>query len=179
MHVQVEVPDSLIAQAVAEGLARASGATSSAPLTRAQTPRFQKYGPSGALPESAETWPAVIDNASGLIWPVAAISESATHAEGLQLAAECRAFGKADWRMPLDVEWATVIDRTQHKPALHPDFARLMGESIRPDGHWTSSPDVSAPDCAWYVDLSYGGVDFNGRVLRLRVRVVRSAVPSQ
>ena len=141
--------------------------------------RFAKHDGTAELPTDATSWAAVLDRATNLIWPVNELSEGATHQQALDLASACRLLGQADWQVAHPADFESIISRDHSGPAVHPEFIALMDGHLHNDWHWTSSPDVSAPDFAWYVGLDYGYVGIGDRDGRLRVRVVRSAVPSQ
>jgi hypothetical protein len=142
--------------------------------------RFAKLAGINELPADADSWSAVLDRATGLIWPVAELAEEATQDEAEKLASECRVFGLSDWQLAHIADYESIITRNAHGPAVHPEFAALMGESLHSDWHWTSVRDASDPEsCAWYVGLNGGNVSIDGRGYRLRARVVRSAVPGQ
>ena len=140
--------------------------------------RFVKVDANGNdLPNDAPTWPAFRSLATGVIWAVDELARM-SHAEATAAAATTDVAGGFGRLATLAEFEADVVDRERAEPAIN-DEVRYLAPGFDAGAFWTSSPDVSAPDYAWFVLLNYGGVNLFSRDDRLRVRVVRSAVPSQ
>ncbi len=110
---------------------------------------------------------SVVDNASGLIWqrtPPADMSQTAAEAycDGLVLDGAC------DWRLPQRIELISITDYTRASPTLD---MTVFGPSARP--FWSSTPDRSASDRAWYVSFVNGVIDTTIKSDPYGVRCVR------
>ena len=119
----------------------------------------------------------VTDNLTGLIWlqnanctdTVAGINKSSGYlvwadalawSNGLADGACGLTDGSqaGDWQLPNRKELTSLIDRSQHSPALpveHPFTA------VQSNFYWSSSAYASNAYDAWYVDVDYGGVNYS------------------
>lgn len=75
--------------------------------------------------------------------------------------------GYMDWRIPSKVEMETLSDYARscgynygESDSSPVEFYNKMGfHGVRPTPYWTSSPDATNPDNAWYIDIKYGRAD--------------------
>lgn len=108
----------------------------------------------------------ILDTQTGLVWrrnpePGAYTFEEA-FARASQVAEET---GQA-WRVPTVEELASLVDRSRKEPASN--FPDMSGIRFR-----SSSPYVGNTNLAWFVNFSYGFVDFSFRSSSNAVRLVR------
>ncbi|EIL99112.1 DUF1566 domain-containing protein [Rhodanobacter thiooxydans] len=112
----------------------------------------------------------IIDQSTGLMWSKATTAKGKTWAEAKAAAEAVRLGGYTDWRLPTRAELLTLVDDTRSNPAI--DTTQFDCES---DWYWTSTPLASSPSvCAWGVDFSSGGADYDRQPDDGRVRAVRS-----
>ena len=138
----------------------------------APPPRFTKIGVDGSvLPREATKWEAVLDNRTGLMWPVQAIAVPNGRENTLADAiTKCSAAGFNDWRLPTVEELFLLADRTRVEPAIDTEFF----PDCPSDWFWTSTPDCGSPeDYAWCVYFYYGSSGRNNRYYNGFVRAVR------
>ncbi|HIE5740738.1 TPA: DUF1566 domain-containing protein [Stenotrophomonas maltophilia] len=116
---------------------------------------------------------AVIDHATGLMWAVKSIGDSdgdpMSQVDCEKACRELRLLGYDDWGMPTRGELAALVEDTRHEPAI--DTSLFPG--VLPRWHWTSTPAAWSSASAWFVDFSYGRVDYlrrnyNGFALAVR-----------
>ena len=104
----------------------------------------------------------VVDNLTGLMWSKNAYPYNTKdtwqgvlgYANGLTLC------GYTDWRLPNRKELTSLVDRSQHDPALpagHP-FT-----NVEPGGYWTSSTAADSFTYAWLVSMPDGYVHEGGK----------------
>jgi hypothetical protein len=129
----------------------------------------------------SENGQEVIDSQTGLVWRRCAegmawigsgctgSSNTYTHEQALQRAASEASSSGFAWRLPNVKELASIIDRTQFKPAI--DASVFPGAPA--DWFWSSSPFVSYPAAALMVNFYDGTVNSHVREATLAVRLVR------
>ncbi len=96
------------------------------------------------------------------------------HAEAVDLAGNVDALGLRDWRLWTLDEAEAIRDISRYNPAVDTD----VFDDIKPDFHWTASPDASDEAYAWCVDFHYGYAGLVRRCARAWVRAVRSFAPA-
>lgn len=113
--------------------------------------------------------------AEGMIWNTeicTATELSFTHEQALSRAkTEAASSGKA-WRLPNVKELAGIVDQGMYDPAINSAFPGVPVNLT--SKFWTSTPYVSIPANAWYVDFKDGYVGSFGRSGTMFVRLVRS-----
>ena len=82
--------------------------------------------------------------------------------------------GYRDWRLPNRNELASLLDRSQAKPALPSGFPFVVTDT---GGRWTSTTFSKIKSSAWTIDLFYGDVLSNPKGDGLHVWPVRGAYP--
>ena len=96
---------------------------------------------------------AILDNDTGLMWPVANVSEKRLeHAEAIAACAALALGDKADWRLPTIQELLTLVDYERVDPAINVDAF----PKCKPNFYWSSSPYVGSSGFAWYVSFANG-----------------------
>ena len=108
------------------------------------------------------------DNYTGLIWqknPASSLSweESLKYATSLSLA------GKSDWRIPNIRELQSLNDATLTKPS----FNKTFFPGISSGNFWSSTSQVNSPARAWDINVDYGIVSYNDKMIRENVLCVR------
>ena len=59
--------------------------------------------------------------------------------------------GYSDWFLPTHEQLLTITDKSRYAPAIKSEFQNVTSGS-----YWSSSPDVSDSENAWYVRFKYG-----------------------
>ena len=120
----------------------------------------------------------VTDKRSGLVWARCSVGQTwngltctgsprnLTHEAALQHAAS-----QTGWRLPNVKELASLTDKGCTSPALD----SKAFPATPPQWYWSSSPNLTSTDTAWYVYFVYGGVGNEYRSVALAVRLVRSS----
>jgi len=96
---------------------------------------------------------AVKDNRTGLIWEQEPDREHDVWSRSNERCATKEVGGKKGWRAPSVEELKTLIDPSQHDPALpvgHP-FSNIKSEI-----YWTATPDPKDDIVAWQVSFFSG-----------------------
>lgn len=121
----------------------------------------------------------VTDNSTGLMWTTDAFAFKKRTWEGaISGKGSCHVGGHNDWRLPNVGELYSLIDYSNHRPAL-PTGHPFKNVQIT-DAYWTSTPCVN-PNCepgmeyhAWYVCFHQGTVYYTNKVNNFAVWYVRS-----
>ena len=134
----------------------------------AAQPRFDKI-----VPTPPPKHEVVLDNVTGLMWPVEFSSKRLTFAEGEKYIAELNAnkhCGYSDWRLPTRAELLTLVDDTRCDPAIDTDaFPGTPSEYF-----WTGTDYAGdKKNYAWVVYFHYGHSYLHHRDGNYRVRAVR------
>jgi hypothetical protein len=96
---------------------------------------------------------AVKDNQTGLIWEQEPDREHDVWSRSVARCAAKEVGGQKGWRAPTVDELKTLIDSSQHDPALpagHP-FSNIKSEI-----YWTSTPDPKDDIVAWQISFFSG-----------------------
>jgi len=118
--------------------------------------RFTKIGADGAvLDRSATEWDAVLDNRTGLMWPVKA-TKVPNWKKAEAAAAKCRAAGFDDYRLPTVDELFALADRTRYSPSIDTDYF----PDCPSDWFWSSTPYALSPGGYAWVVFFYDGFAF-------------------
>jgi hypothetical protein len=128
-------------------------------------------------PTATPSNPAVVTDATtGLMWTRAPLDcGRVNHADAVAACSNCRIDGHTDWRLPTAHELFGIVDLSRYDPAIDP--ARFPDTPS--NWFWSSSPDASVPDCAWFVYFYGGNVGLGYRGSNAFVRAVRSVPASQ
>jgi hypothetical protein len=113
----------------------------------------------------------VVDDVTGLYWEQSTgcgagctQADAAAYCENLTLA------GYSDWRLPTRIEMVSIVDDTQHAPAIDPNAFEGPSSGL----FWTSSPMVYYPNNAFRIGSGEGHTAY-GMVSSLGpVRCVRA-----
>jgi hypothetical protein len=111
----------------------------------------------------------IMDNYTGLIWqkiqPANTMTweEALTYAEGISLA------GKSDWRLPNVKELQSLNDVKLKMPS----FSKVFFPNITSGNYWSSTTLVNAPIRAWDINVEYGIVSYNDKIIKENVLCVR------
>ena len=119
---------------------------------------------------SAQKW-----NGSAYVNPTQAEIDAGTNSIGYRNSVNASALcGYTDWRLPTKEELEGIVLR-----GTSPAIDTMWFPNTQARFYWSSSPYVGNSGSAWGVNFDYGNVNFTGRSLNLRVRLVRnSAAPS-
>ena len=119
---------------------------------------------------SAQKW-----NGSAYVNPSQAEIDAGTNSIGYRNSVNASALcGYTDWRLPTKEELEGIVLR-----GTSPTIDTMWFPNTQARFYWSSSPYVGNSGSAWGVNFDYGNVNFTGRSLNLRVRLVRnSAAPS-
>ena len=125
----------------------------------------------------------VTDQATGLMWQKCSMGQTWTGAECTedpesltweQALAQAEVLEFADyndWRLPDINELQTIVDGTEHNPAVDP----LFSENTEPIDYWSSTTFSNAAKGAWHVHFEHGLVnDSDKSVSNYYVRAVRT-----
>ncbi|UZW62173.1 DUF1566 domain-containing protein [Lysobacter enzymogenes] len=114
----------------------------------------------------------VTDNATGLMWSKATLSEGAIDPrDAARMCGKLDLAGHMDWRLPSDHELLSLVDRSRYEPAI--DIGAFP--DTMSDCYWTATECAWASYGAWIVDFSYGmAIYCNGARSDAFVRAVRS-----
>ena len=119
---------------------------------------------------SAQKW-----NGSAYVNPSQAEIDAGTNSIGYRNSVNASALcGYTDWRLPTKEELEGIVLR-----GTSPTIDTMWFPNTQARFYWSSSPYVGNSGSAWGVNFDYGNVNFTGRSINLRVRLVRnSAAPS-
>ena len=114
-------------------------------------------------------------NGSAYVNPTQAEIDAGTNSIGYRNSVNASALcGYTDWRLPTKEELEGIVLR-----GTSPAIDTMWFPNTQARFYWSSSPYVGNSGSAWGVNFDYGNVNFTGRSLNLRVRLVRnSAAPS-
>ncbi len=112
----------------------------------------------------------VSDTATGLMWQKATAPDTYTWEQALAYCEGLSLSGYTDWRLPNVNELQSLVDYSQHAPAIDP----LLASDTLADWYWTSSPVSGSPSNAWNVSFCYGKVNHYDVSRNFRVRAVRA-----
>lgn len=110
----------------------------------------------------------VKDRSTGLVWQSLPDSEARTWQESIDYCKQLALDG-GGWRLPFFKELLTIVDSSQHEPAI---VRRAFSHT--PDARfWTASKLVSDEGLAFQVDFAKGGAEYSSISDELFARCVR------
>ena len=118
---------------------------------------------------------AVRDNKTGLIWEREPDSFHGVWSDANPHCLEKTVGGRKGWRAPTVEELASLVDQSQHDPALpagHP-FSNVKSAI-----YWTTTPSLKDPITAWHVSFLSGEVMTDQKSQTRRVWCVRASAES-
>jgi hypothetical protein len=113
---------------------------------------------------------AVLDRETGLVWEKTPDTTKRNWDQAVVYCYNKEVGGRKGWRLPTIEELASLVDTTQHTPALpsgHPFV------NVQSDLYWSSTEYASVPDAAWAVFMFGGNVISYSMNSSLYVWVVR------
>ncbi len=112
----------------------------------------------------------VTDTMTGLQWQDddAAITINGNWTTAIDYCENTLAMGGYNWRLPSKNEMLSIVDYSQHDPAISPVFANRSS-----DLYWSSTTLANFTSYAWDVDFESGNVGVNNKVYVHYVRCVR------
>ena len=115
---------------------------------------------------SAQKW-----NGSAYVNPTQAEIDAGTNSIGYRNSVNASALcGYTDWRLPTKEELEGIVLR-----GTSPTIDTMWFPNTQARFYWSSSPYVGNSGSAWGVNFDYGNVNFTGRSINLRVRLVRNS----
>jgi hypothetical protein len=117
----------------------------------------------------------VTDNFTGLIWQQVKAQNTMTWEEALTYASGLLLAGKSDWRVPNVKEIQSLNDTKLFKPSCNRNYFT----NILSGNFWSSTTLVNAPARAWDINVDYGIVSYNDKILKENVLCVRGGVKSR
>jgi len=107
---------------------------------------------------------AVLDKETGLVWAKDAIlGGTKTWWEAILYCANLDLGGRKGWRLPTIEELASLLDVSQTNPALPIGYDSYFS-NVESGTYWSSTPEESGiSPRAWMVDMTYGGVGYDGK----------------
>ncbi|MCP4293889.1 MAG: DUF1566 domain-containing protein [bacterium] len=126
----------------------------------------------------------VTDNLTGLMWAKDANlntvrmnwANAITFANNLTLGSDGSGASYTDWRLPNANELASLIDRSNSKPALptgHP-FTNVQCTNAETGFYWSSTTYAWNETIAWMVSMEFGDVYYYSNYVAYSVWPVRS-----
>ncbi len=125
----------------------------------------------------------VTDQATGLMWQKCSMGQTwsgtecienpeiLTWEQALAEAEELEFAEYHDWRLPNINELQTIVDGTEHNPAVYTLFA----EDTEPNDYWSSTTFSNSANAAWHVHFEHGLVNASDKsVSKYYVRAVRT-----
>ena len=115
----------------------------------------------------------VVDNSTGLWWPVEESSDSLDYDAAVAYCRDFRLGGFDDWRMPGRLEVEGILDLDRHEPCLPPVFKTHGGYTwTNTQTPWTKN-NTDASRSFFLVGMHNGNVNNGLAYYRFRVRPVR------
>ena len=109
----------------------------------------------------------VTDTKNNLMWKQELESEKYTWDEAREITSDFG--GYSDWRLPTIQELVSLVDYTQHNPAIDEKAFPNQPCSVV----WSGSPDAGGTNYAWAVYFEVGDVYYHFRNYNNAVRLVR------
>ncbi len=101
----------------------------------------------------------ITDSVTGLMWQKGSSPDIVLWEWALEDVEDMTLAGYTDWRLPNRNELLTLIDDTQHRPAVYPPFRA----DTRSSYYWTSSTGSGLPRYAWAIDKTNGIIERNSK----------------
>lgn len=109
------------------------------------------------------------DGLTGLVWQKVKPSVPMTWEVALQYADTVNLAGKSDWRLPNVKELQSLNDPTRMRPSFNTGFF----SGITGGNFWSSTTLQNTTARAWDINVEYGIVSYNDKILAEQVLVVR------
>ena len=111
----------------------------------------------------------ITDNYTGLVWQKLQSTTSLTWEEALVYSKNLSLAGKTDWRLPNIKELYSLNDEKLIKPS----FNKTFFTNVSSGNYWSSTTLVQAQTRAWDINIDYGIVSYNDKILKENVLCVR------
>jgi len=118
----------------------------------------------------------VRDNVTGLEWQQATAPGTYTCQGAIDYCNSLNLGGYSDWRLPTVKEISYLVDSSIPYPGPKIDTTFFPG--TQSSHYWSSTTCAYNTSCAWYVDFSYGSVNYYYKSLSHYVRAVRAGQSS-
>jgi hypothetical protein len=109
------------------------------------------------------------DNYTGLIWQKNQSPNTMTWEEALIYASGLSLAGKSDWRLPNIKELQSLNDVKLKTPSINKAFF----PNIASGNFWSSTSIVNSSSKAWDINVDYGIISYNDKILKANVLCVR------
>ncbi len=114
----------------------------------------------------------ITDNYTGLIWQKIQSAITMTWEEALAYSRTIALAGKMDWRLPNIKELQSINDEKLSKPS----FNKTYFTNILSGNYWSSTTLVQAQTKAWDINVDYGTISYNDKILKQNVLLVRGGL---
>lgn len=111
----------------------------------------------------------ITDNFTGLVWQKIQSPNTMTWEEALRYASGLLLAGKSDWRLPNIKEIQSLSNVKLFKPSFNKEYFT----SISSGNYWSSTTLHNTPSRAWDINIDYGIVSYNDKILKQFALCVR------
>lgn len=117
----------------------------------------------------------ISDNYTGLTWQKTQSAKTYTWEEALAYASGLTLGGKSDWRVPNVKELFSLNDEKLHAPSFNTNFF----PGITSGNFWSSTTLPNQITKAWDINVEYGIVSYNEKIVKENVLLVRGGLDSK
>jgi len=109
------------------------------------------------------------DNFTGLTWQKIQSPDAMTWEDALTYCGDLSLAGKNDWRLPNVKELQSLNDVTLSKPSFNKNYFT----NVLAGNYWSSTTMVNTATVAWDINVDYGIVSYNPKMVQENVLAVR------